>query len=235
VRLAVEFPQVNWSKWQQQVDVIARTSAGFITHDANYLYLVPDLWSIVRKVAVDDLLHQPDGVVMLTDSLVFEFKDRNFTLGKKIGPLGFDTGKNWVVGESKQATALAACNGWIIAGTDDGFVYFIPEDGDVSKDQRRRKVGNPDRQIRSILDASCLQPDFAYTVSFDAGNGQIQNGKLSLIAKYYVEGLGRREIFAAAPLDSGGFIFWDGVHVMKVVGDQRSRSLCWAEDQVGIG
>jgi pimeloyl-ACP methyl ester carboxylesterase len=93
---------VNWSKWQQQVDVIARTSAGFITHDANYLYLVPDLWSIVRKVAVDDLLHQPDGVVMLTDSLVFEFKDRNFTLGKKIGPLGFDTEKNWVVGESKQ-------------------------------------------------------------------------------------------------------------------------------------
>lgn len=175
IRLNVDIDKVDWTHWGGQVDSVARTSASFVSDDLRYLYLVPDQWATVRKLAIDDLLKQPSGTIQLTDTLVFQFKDRNITIERKLDPPKFDIGKNnWIVGNQTEATALTACGGWIIGGNADGTVYFVPETGDVKSDQRIRQVGKPGQEPRSILDAICLSADLAATVSFDTGNGQIQ-------------------------------------------------------------
>ena len=190
VRLAVEMPAVNWTKWGDQLEKLGCTAAANFSKDAQYLYLVADKWSIARKVPVEALLKQPDERVFLGDTLVFQFKDRNFTISKSIGKPLLDTGKGWLVGDHVLPTALAACEGILVAGVDEGTVFFIPEVGDQIKEQRFRQVGDPNRDTRSVLYAGCLGGGMAYTVSFDTGNGQIQLWDLKTKAAVHSVGFG---------------------------------------------
>jgi WD40 repeat protein len=74
----------------------------------------------------------------------------------------------------KEVTALASCSGTLIAGGADGYVGLLQESAADSQDLRLRQVGEGSEGIRSILDAGCLNNEYAYTVSFEAGHGQIQ-------------------------------------------------------------
>ena len=173
IQLTVEVKDVDWSQWDQQVETVGRTAGVFVSEDAKQLYLVPNERSRTRKVSVDKVLNQPNSVVFLTDYFEFMFKDKNIMIWRKNGEHPITVGRTWTGGESVyHPTALAVCKGWLIIGTEKGVVNFIPETGDPTS-ERFRQVSNQDKTYRSILDAGCLGPNLAYTVSEDASN-QIQ-------------------------------------------------------------
>ena len=174
VRLGVEVGEVDWSNWSGQVAEIACTAAAKFSDDAKFVYLVPDEWSTVLKVPLGKFMEQPGEHVQLSESLIFQFADRNIVIDLKIGPVPFEIGHGWIVGEDLHATALGVCDGIIIAGAEEGSVVLTPEVGDQDREQRIRQVGNREQDIRSILDVGCLPKNLAYTVSFDTGYGQIQ-------------------------------------------------------------
>jgi hypothetical protein len=213
---------------------------------------------------------------MLAERLAIRFKDQNITMGYGIGPLPFEV-RTWAIDVHEHATTMAVCSGTTIAGSKEGLVVFIPETGDYQdqeKEQRIRQVGNPEYDSRNILDVGCLG-HMAYTVSIDAGHGQIQlwdletkaashwvgidsgghpgmafvavgsksgdqllslgdldvrlwavkNGQLKLVAKHFVSGSAQSQAFAAAALDSGDFIYWDGARIWKYPGNGGDPTL----------
>lgn len=275
VQLRSEISEVDWSKWGSQIKELAVTAAATITADTNYIYLVGSPWSIVVKIPTDAFLRTRENLVSTSDSLVFQFADSNLTINRKTQAPSFTVSVRWSVGESLHATALAVCSGTMLAGTEEGRVAIAPEVGDRAAEGRLRVVASSNNEVRSILDAGCLGSRHAYTVSFDAGNGQIQlwdlatkaaldsvglrNGghpgmafaavaslsgssllsvgdgdirlwkiedsKLRLVAKRYPGRIGGERLFAAAALTGGGFLYWDGAHVLKV--DERDGGLSY--------
>lgn len=229
IQLNVEFSDVDWSDWGKQIAVVARTSAAYITPDAKFIYLVPDAWSVVVKIPVDEFLASKDDLVSTSNNLVFQFVDRNFTVVRKIGALRIPVTVRWPVGESLSATALAVCRGTMIAGTEEGRVAFAPEVGDQVADGRLRVVAKENDGIRSILDAGCLGINHAYTVSFDAGNGQLQLWDLK--TKSALDWVGLESgghpgmAFAAVPSKSGATLLsiGDGDVRLWNVGGQKLR------------
>jgi hypothetical protein len=156
-----------------RVDNVSTVTVVDLSPDAKFLYLVPDESSTVVKISVDELMKQADGDVRLVEWLRVQFKDRNLTFEQKIGPTKIKIIGRWTI-EGYHATALAACSGTLIVGVREGAVVLVPEAGNQERDQRIRQVGDPGRRYRSILDAACLGGEFGFTVSEDAGNGQIQ-------------------------------------------------------------
>ena len=174
VQLKVEFGDFDRSQWDQQVERVGGTAGAFLSEDAKLLYLVPDERARIRKVSVDKMLNQPGSAVFLTDYFEIMFKNSNIVFWEKNDNHSIAIGGTWTGGEQSlhHPTALAVCKGWLIIGSEKGTVVFIPETGDPTK-ERLRQVSKQDTTYRSILDAGCLGPNLAYTVSEDASN-QIQ-------------------------------------------------------------
>jgi hypothetical protein len=174
VRLKPDLSDVDWQKWEKQIDYIASTRAAFITSDASYGYLVSNEYSSVDKVLLRDLVHQQDRVITLTDGMTFQFKDHNLTIWKKSDPPSLRLQGEWPTQDTFKPSAIAACDGWIIVGSEEGYVEFISEGSQKEADRRIRQVANQSSKTRAILDAGCVGNGLAFTVSFDAGHGQIQ-------------------------------------------------------------
>jgi len=175
VQLSVEFQDVDWSQWENHVEKVAGTAGAFLAEDDTQLYLVADVGERISKVSVDEMLRYPGNTVFLSDGFYFMFKDKNSAFWKKhegrsIAINGAWNG-TWTEG-LHYPSALAVCNGWLIVGYEEGTVNFIPEAIDPTKEKLRR-VSKQDAKDRSILDAGCLGPNLAYTISEDASN-QIQ-------------------------------------------------------------
>ena len=166
IKLKAEFGAVNWSEWDQHVETVSRTAAAFVSKDATQLYLVPNERPSVRRMSVDDIMSQPDSVFFLTNYFDFMFKDNNIVFWQKNNNSPIKTNGKWKV-DVRHPTALAVCKGWLILGSEEGTINFIPEIGD-STQASLRQVSKQDNVHRSILDAGCLGPNLAYTVSEDA-------------------------------------------------------------------
>ena len=174
VRLKPDFLKVDWTDWAKQVDYFSSTSAAYVDADARYVYLVPNEWVSVTKIELDKLLKLEDGVISLSEHIVFEFKDHNFFTSIKSGPPSVSLEGEWTTEPSWQPSTVAACGGWLIVGSKEGYVEFIPEAKNLDKDRRLRQVGDQKRDPRNVIDAGCINDKLAYTVSFDTGHGEIQ-------------------------------------------------------------
>jgi len=275
VRLKPDFPHADLQHWGRQVDYISTTRAAFITDNKRYLYLVPNEYATIHKILLQDILQQRDSMATLNEFIAFQFKDHNFTVTQKTEPPSLRSEGEWVPETTFQPSALAACDGWVIVGSVEGYVEFIPEDLNKKKDRRIRQVGDQKADTRSVLDAGCIGENLAYTVSFDTGHGQIQlwdiskqiatswvgldsdghpgmayvavpsrdgtrlmslgdgdvrlwavdNNKLSLVSKYYLDERSENQIFSAVALASGDFVFSSGPRLWLVPADGGDKRL----------
>lgn len=167
IKLNREFTKEIMSNWDEHVDKVSRTAAAAVSQNAEYLYLVPNERSSVRKLSTEDILKEPNSVFFLTDFFEFMFADNNIVFLQKNDNRPIKVDHTWGL-EGLHPTSLAVCKGWIIVGSAQGAVKFIPETGDVTK-ARFRQVSRKDGNY-SILDAGCLGSNLAYTVSADFGN-----------------------------------------------------------------
>jgi hypothetical protein len=166
IKLNVEAGAANWSEWDQQVETVSRTAAAFVSKDATQLNLVPNERPSVRRMSVDDIVSQPNSVFFLTNYFDFMFKDNNIVFWRKNDNSPIKTSGKWKV-DVRHPTTLAVCKDWLMVGSEEGIINFVPETGDPTK-AILRQVSKQDRDQRSILDAGCLGPNLAYTVSEDA-------------------------------------------------------------------
>jgi hypothetical protein len=190
VLFGVDLPEVDWSNWGKQVRDIGHTAAAYITADGKYVYLVPDEWAVLRRVPVEEFLRSPSQMVQVARTFAYHFQGKTSVaiVKRTDSPPPFEV-RYWNMGEhASDATALAACEGWVIAGTEHGLVTFNPENGDSEKERRVRQLGDSDRGVKSVLDIGCLRNGLAYSVSFDAGNGQLQLWDLSTRAALHTVG-----------------------------------------------
>jgi hypothetical protein len=168
VQLAVEVQDVDWSQWDQYVESVSSTGGAFASEDGEHLYLVPNERSRIRKISVNDILSQPGKVVFLTDFFEFMFKDKNIVSWRKSDYHPIAIGGTWDA-DIHHPTAMAVCKGWVVVGTEEGIVHFVPEYG-KSINALRREASRKDTESRSILDTGCIGPNLAYTVSEDFKN-----------------------------------------------------------------
>lgn len=169
IKLNEEFTEDVMSNWTEHVDKVGRTAAALVTPSAAHLYLVPNERSSVRRLSVDHVLEEPDSVFFLTNYFDFMFKDNNIVFWQKNDNRPVKIDRTWNL-DGLHPTTLTVCGGWLIVGSKEGSVKFIPETGDATKVRLRQVVSKQDNDYRSILDIGCLGSNLAYTVSEDASN-----------------------------------------------------------------
>jgi hypothetical protein len=153
-------------------------------------------------------LDNDNSMLTLSDDITFQFKDHNLTVTNKLNePMSLKLAGSWAAEDTFQPSALAACNGWVLVGSVEGYVEFIAEENSSDKEHRIRQVGDQKRETRGILDAGCVGDNFAFTVSFDTGHGQIQLWDMATQAATSWVGLGSNGhpgmAYAAVPSRDG--------------------------------
>lgn len=168
IKLKGEFSEDILSNWKSHVETVGRTAAAVVSQDAKQLYLVPNELASVRRLSVDQIWKQPNSVFFLTDFFDFMFQDNNIVFTQKNPERPVKIDKTWGV-DKLHPTSLAVCGEWLIVGSKEGAVKFIPETGDSAK-ARLRQVSKQENADRSILDVGCIGPNLAYSVSEDASS-----------------------------------------------------------------
>ncbi len=181
ILLDVTFSEMQGGLLEQDPVKLGRTSVAIVSDDGLSIYLAPDEWSLIRQVKLDYLWNDATfGAVFVAESMAYHFSD-GLVINKAVDISKGNIIGSWVSGENPHETALALCNDVLVVGSQEGVVAFIPTKGEAS-DFRYRQVGETDRELRAILDAGCLGADLAYTVSIEAGNGQLQLWDLETMA-----------------------------------------------------